>query len=1647
MPNAVESYELLNSSNLNERISAANTLKYAISEYPLNPILDIWYAAKDLVEPSNPDAARTAGWELLAECAKHGSSTDLERKEFFQTITSFDNAPDFHLQLAALVDLSHGGRALNGFDYDLVPVLTTWLGKAYETVRTARKSATSSKGAKSSSSSTKGKSAALGEEKNFTQLFTFITNVLKFSFKCVDSDSLDSLIDQLLNICMTTSVEEDLRCCISIMDTLVTFGTIPNDKLKGCIQVLSSIFCLVPALSKESWHTLSNFFKSHNGQATVRILLDILRGLLPTTEKDKDKDMGREIRSSLAVLQKLLNKTAEKGYPSVPFALLSDGMYTASKAVSSTRVSVAILQMINALFCDPQGNVHRLIIDEDWSNMLQVASDCADKLSLGCEPLSAHLHRDEVSEDPIGKEIIQLISRLETIAINHKTGPYVPRRDVVGFLVDVYYLLPDSTALVILEYFQEFRSCSPSDLEWERNMTLALDGFFGNRNRSSNVRLQALRTIMDAYEVLDLVSDDTEQDAIPKLAKNVLRDIVEETDVPVLEAVVNLMVSVATSCSMSLFEHIITTLRGVVDNDALRAPISPVVVAGQPPPPEVEEKPAAGASQSPSNVVSKGFVKMFVQVMNLDGAKSTKLHEALVYIARQGHCEVDARLTAMKLLFRLRADWANMIFVTRELETNYVAPTICRTDESLAKKQAEEAATAARMSRSDRGDHGSLARPARGLSVSHGQGPDRALGGRIPSGPRRFSTGQYDQMWKLPDPGAVPSNVPILVSPVLSSYQPEPEPGQAQPNDPPATGADGDAESQGEDDEDDGTDAGDATDAEDTADTTDTTNTTDTTDAEDTEDAEEEEDEEDAEKDEEQVKVFHRRPVTVLDVGSWLEAVLSILKGGSDWEVYSFVLVHLPSQLSNHAVFKGAIRQIQDLRRLICEHVLSNKFQEPPNASGLRRADVAICLFHSLTMILSYHGHFQKGDEDDIVKTYVHGIRAWERTAQCCIHALTICCHELPLSASKSLGQMLNQMAAIITQPNVAIHILEFLASLSRLRDVYVNFRDDEYRTVFGICFRYLEYARDKRQSSRASYASEASTPGTEAAPHPNASDDLPQYVYALAYHVIFFWFLALKLPDRATHVGTITKKLFSDTDGSGKLLEEQALIALDFMQRMTYADVDESKEDPAFNPERYGEMATRRWIVGSSIISIKQSVRTGWAQITKRQPSGTSCYMAREFLLPRPLHHAKNHSDMGRDGTESDNTILPSHMMVQLMSSTPLSSDIARPVPLPDDDATDRMLRVFDRTPTVDGHKVGVIYIGEGQTKETEILANVSGSSDYVEFLNGLGTLTRLKGATFNTQGLDREMDIDGEYTFCWRDRLTEIMFHVTTQMPTNLDRDPQVINKKRHIGNDYVNIIFNDSGLPFKFDTFPSQFNYVNIVITPASRASFMATREAQAQAEAEAAQNDGQGHGPKWRAREQPFYRVQVMSKPGFPQISPASEIKMVSLKALPDFIRLVALNASVFSLVWQNRAGDEYVSSWRSRLREIKRLREKHGAPPLTAAAWNPSHNNSNNHHHPFSAAGHPTPPGSSSNALSSAEVSRPSSTVRDSFTSLRRSSVATFLTGGGSASAAAVDQPRSSMLSGSLDPNDIGPHHHPHGHTDGIADSVDFSKWA
>ncbi|XP_047363015.1 uncharacterized protein LOC124954315 isoform X7 [Vespa velutina] len=104
---------------------------------------------------------------------------------------------------------------------------------------------------------------------------------------------------------------------------------------------------------------------------------------------------------------------------------------------------------------------------------------------------------------------------------------------------------------------------------------------------------------------------------------------------------------------------------------------------------------------------------------------------------------------------------------------------------------------------------------------------------------------------------------------------------------------------------------------------------------------------------------------------------------------------------------------------------------------------------------------------------------------------------------------------------------------------------------------------------------------------------------------------------------------------------------------------------------------------------------------------------------------------------------------------------------------------------------KVGVIYVREEQCTEEEILDNNENSPLFEEFLQILGDKVRLKGFDKYKGGLDTVHNLTGIYSVYTNWRGIEIMFHVSTLLPYE-KHDTQKLQRKRHIGNDIVCVVF---------------------------------------------------------------------------------------------------------------------------------------------------------------------------------------------------------------------------------------------------------------
>ncbi|XP_062422028.1 rap1 GTPase-activating protein 1-like isoform X18 [Pungitius pungitius] len=142
------------------------------------------------------------------------------------------------------------------------------------------------------------------------------------------------------------------------------------------------------------------------------------------------------------------------------------------------------------------------------------------------------------------------------------------------------------------------------------------------------------------------------------------------------------------------------------------------------------------------------------------------------------------------------------------------------------------------------------------------------------------------------------------------------------------------------------------------------------------------------------------------------------------------------------------------------------------------------------------------------------------------------------------------------------------------------------------------------------------------------------------------------------------------------------------------------------------------------------------------------------------------------------------------------------------------RLIVNFDEHVISNNFKFGVIYQKFGQTSEEELFGNNDESLAFVEFLEFLGEKIELHNFKGFRGGLDVAHGQTGtESVYCnYRNR--EVMFHVSTKLPYT-DGDTQQLQRKRHIGNDIVAIVFQEENTPFVPDMIASNFLHAYIVV----------------------------------------------------------------------------------------------------------------------------------------------------------------------------------------------------------------------------------------
>ncbi|KAJ1890613.1 hypothetical protein LPJ66_007372 [Kickxella alabastrina] len=229
--------------------------------------------------------------------------------------------------------------------------------------------------------------------------------------------------------------------------------------------------------------------------------------------------------------------------------------------------------------------------------------------------------------------------------------------------------------------------------------------------------------------------------------------------------------------------------------------------------------------------------------------------------------------------------------------------------------------------------------------------------------------------------------------------------------------------------------------------------------------------------------------------------------------------------------------------------------------------------------------------------------------------------------------------------------------------------------------------------------------------------------------------------------------------------------------------------------------------------------------------------------------------------------------------------------LPLVKSEALYRDIDALDRIHANETIKIAIIYVGPGQWTEAEILSNSleDTSLSYRSFVSGLGWRIDLKKFTGFTGKLEADGS-DGATCPYYSGQGLDVVFHEVVSMPTDTS-DPRQIKKKRHIGNNHVHIIWNESHHNYRPETISGDFGNVQIQIRPL----------------------------------EVGEYGILVYCEPQIKPFGPLINGMVVSTDALPDAVRTTAINGYRHTMQVYFKA---FSHPYAVRQQSINRIVERH-----------------------------------------------------------------------------------------------------------------------
>ena len=346
----------------------------------------------------------------------------------------------------------------------------------------------------------------------------------------------------------------------------------------------------------------------------------------------------------------------------------------------------------------------------------------------------------------------------------------------------------------------------------------------------------------------------------------------------------------------------------------------------------------------------------------------------------------------------------------------------------------------------------------------------------------------------------------------------------------------------------------------------------------------------------------------LLPVSEYLNVIIDLLSEERDWEVLSFVLCHIPVQLANKHLFCGPRCRalINQLLKTLCTGIstgeLGGRVLFWPD--GIKPRDAYGLAYHSLSVLISYKRCFDGQSLHHLVEVFLDGLSGSPSAIKCCLHALSLSAFELKPSMTRYLSRILEKLSQIMSNPAMSVHIIDFLSIVGSIQPLHVNFREQDYKMVFGVALQYLQQHNRQDPTNQISWA-------------------LSQHVRIMSYYIIYVWFLSLRLSDRPRHIPFICRQLLLANEGRATI-DQSTEVCFDWLARYSYASADPRPANSILNeivtnPPAAVETATseKTWVVGNSVVTIRALSRLGWLEVLSRRASGLTKFLCRAENVP----------------------------------------------------------------------------------------------------------------------------------------------------------------------------------------------------------------------------------------------------------------------------------------------------------------------------------------------------------------------------------------------------------------------------------------------